>query len=85
MPAKGGGAVTVMLVEVVEGEPGEGGGVRVARTLGLDTVRDSNNGGTDHQAERRFYGKENLHDCVQTLLLKCHHKQHTGRLHHISV
>lgn len=27
MPAKGGGAVTVMLVEVVGGEPGEGGGV----------------------------------------------------------
>lgn len=47
-------------------------GVGLASTLGLDAVRDSNNGGTDHQTERRFYG--NLHDCIRSLLLKCHHK-----------
>lgn len=40
-------------------------GRRVYRTLGLDTVRDSNNGGRDHPAERCFYCKENLHECIQ--------------------
>lgn len=45
MPVKGGGAVTVILVE------GELEGAGLASTPGLDAVRDSNNGGTDHQTE----------------------------------
>lgn len=45
MPAKGGGAVTVIPVE------GELEGAGLASTPGLDAVRDCNNGGTDHQTE----------------------------------
>lgn len=64
----------------VDGGGGGGGGWRQASALGLDAVRDSNNGGIDHPAERCFYCKENLHDCIQALLPKCHvlHTQHTG-------
>ena len=41
----------------------------VVSTLGPDAVRDSNNGGTDRPAERCFYCKENLHDCIQACSL----------------
>lgn len=70
MPAVGGGAVMVVVVVVVWG-----GG---ASTPGLVAVRHSNNGGTDHPAERCFYCKENLHDCIQARLLKCHHPPSTA-------
>ncbi len=54
------------------------GGVVVACTLGLDAVRESNNGGIEQPAERCFYCKENLHDCIQALLLKCHYPPYTA-------
>lgn len=65
---------------------GDGGWVRGwggcggdgASTLGLDAVRHSNNGGVDHPAERCFYCKENLHDCIQVLLRKCQHPPDTA-------
>ncbi len=68
--SEGRGVVTVMVVVVV---------VRRVSTLGLDAVRHSDNGGMDHPAERCFYCKENLHGCIQALLLKCHHPPHTAR------
>lgn len=75
--SEGRGAVTVtVMVEMVAREVG--GRVVVLCTLGPDAVRDSNNGGTDRPAERCFYCKENLHDCIQALLLKCHHPPYTA-------
>lgn len=65
-----------------DGDGGDGGagGRVVVCTLGPDAVRDSNNGGTDRPAERCFYCKENLHDCIQALLLKCHHPPYTAHV-----
>lgn len=45
-----------------------GGGVDGVSTLGLDAVGHSNNGAVDHPAERCFYCKGNLHECIQGLL-----------------
>lgn len=46
-------------------EGGRDGGRGGCGTLGLDAVRHSNNGGTDHPAEGCFYCKESLHECIQ--------------------